>query len=172
MNDQSVETISLETQLLTFLIQGEFFALNIKTIKEILNYRIVTKMPFMPSFVHGVLNLRGVVIPVVDLSARLHNKESSIIARSSILIVDTGMHSFGVLVDGVSEVLSLNSSHVDSPPKFGANLKPEFIAGVTRVNDNFIIILNLETVLAIDEMIVQIDQHSSRQTKCKETFDV
>lgn len=175
MENKSQET-QLENQFLTFLIQGEFFALNIKTIKEILNYRVITKMPFMPSFVHGVLNLRGVVIPVIDLSARLHNRESSIAARSSILIVDitttTGTQPLGVLVDGVSEVLNLDSTNIDSPPKFGAHLKLEFITGVTRLNDKFIIILNQDTVFAMEEMTAQIDRYSSKQGENEDALNV
>ena len=162
--DISNETKSLETQFLTFLIQGEYFALNIKTIKEILNYKIITKMPFMPNFVHGVLNLRGVVIPVIDLSARLHNKESVIGGRSSILIIDvitnSGNQPLGILVDGVSEVLNLNSSNIDAPPKFGAHLRPDFIVGVTRIKNNFIIILNQDSVFSIEEMAIQIEKIS------------
>lgn len=161
----SLENKSQGTQFLTFIIKGEIFALNIKSIKEILNYKTITKMPFMPSFIHGVLNLRGVVLPVIDLSARLHNATSSIAGRSSILIIETitsnGIQTMGVLVDGVSEVLSLNDSNINIPPQFGAHLRPEYITGVTRIEDNFIIILNQELVFSIDEMTSQIEHFSS-----------
>lgn len=165
MNDISDQSNSC-SQFLTFLVRGEIFALDIKSIKEILNYRSITKMPFMPGFIHGVLNLRGVVLPVIDLSARLHNEITNIGTRSTILIIETatamGTQSIGVLVDGVSEVLSLDSSHIDVPPKFGAHLRPELVNGVTRLNDNFIIILNQETVFSMDEMTNQIGQYSSK----------
>lgn len=165
MNDISEENSNC-IQFLTFLVRGEVFALDIKSIKEILNYRSITQMPFMPGFIHGVLNLRGVVLPVIDLSARLHNEITAIGARSAILIIDTitptGAQTIGVLVDGVSEVLSLDSSHIEVPPKFGTRLKPEFINGVTRLSDNFIIILNQETVFSMEEMTTQISQYSSK----------
>ncbi len=160
------EDNNTSVQFLTFLVKGEVFALDIKSIKEILNYRPITKMPFMPGFVHGVLNLRGDVLPVIDLSSRLHNEITSIGARSTVLIIETataqGSQTMGILVDGVSEVLSLDSAHIDTPPQFGAHLKPEFIFGVTRLNDNFIIILNQETVFSMEEMTIQIDQYSSK----------
>lgn len=165
-NEFSLDKNSNAVQFLTFLIKGEVFALDIKSIKEILNYRSITKMPFMPSFIHGVLNLRGVVLPVIDLSARLHNEVTAIGARSTILIIETttanGSQPIGVLVDGVSEVLSLDSSHIDIPPQFGAHLKPDFIKGVTRLHDNFIIILSEENVFSMEEMSANIDQHSSK----------
>ncbi|MGZ3789016.1 MAG: chemotaxis protein CheW [Bacteriovorax sp.] len=182
-SELSLSKNSTSVQFLTFFIKGEVFALDIKSIKEILNYRPITKMPFMPDFIHGVLNLRGVVLPVIDLSARLHNETASIGARSTVLIIETAeaadSQTIGVLVDGVSEVLSLESSHIDMPPQFGAHLRPEFITGVTRLNDNFIIILNQGTVFSMEEMTTQIGLYSSKilslevkQSKNEETLNV
>jgi purine-binding chemotaxis protein CheW len=163
------ENKSTGTQFLTFMIKGEILALDIKYVKEILNYKTITKMPFMPNFIHGVLNLRGVVLPVIDLSARLHNVVSSIGLRSSILIVETetsnGPQTIGVLVDGVSEVLTLDAKSIDNPPQFGAHLRPEYISGVTRMGETFVILLRHEMVFSIEEMSTYIEKFSNERKK-------
>jgi len=145
-----------EGQYLTFLIGGEMFAISILGIKEIIEYGSLTTVPMMPDFIRGVINLRGAVVPVVDLSARFGRKSSEITRRSCIVILeveaDGEKQDVGVVVDSVSEVLAIAASEIEPPPSFGAKIRTDFISGMGKVSGNFVIILKADRVLSVDEM--------------------
>ena len=153
---QSVQNIEEQQQYLTFLLGGEMFAIGILNIKEIIEYGSLTTVPMMPAFIRGVINLRGAVVPVIDLSARFGHAQSSITRRSCIVIIEVQAegekHDVGVVVDAVSEVLEIHASQIEPPPNFGARIRADFIAGMGKVKDKFVIILNVDRVLSIDEM--------------------
>jgi purine-binding chemotaxis protein CheW len=110
----------------------------------------------MPGFIRGVINLRGAVVPVIDLSARFGHAQSSITRRSCIVIIevetDGEKHDVGVVVDSVSEVLEIPATEIEPAPTFGAKIRADFIAGMGKVDNKFVIILNVDCVLSIDEM--------------------
>ena len=141
-------------QYLTFIVAKDRYAIDILSIREIIQYQILTPVPMMPKFIAGVLNLRGNVVPVVDLALRLGKKSTPITKRSSIII--TGVEDadqsleIGLIVDGVNDVLEF--TQIDPPPAFGSSIRTDFIRGMAPVNDKFIMILNLEKVLSIDEL--------------------
>ena len=145
-----------EGQFLTFLIGGEMFAISILGIKEIIEYGSLTTVPMMPDFIRGVINLRGAVVPVVDLSARFGRKSSEITRRSCIVILevegDGEKQDVGVVVDSVSEVLAIAASEIEPPPSFGAKIRTDFISGMGKVSGKFVIILKADRVLSVDEM--------------------
>jgi purine-binding chemotaxis protein CheW len=145
-----------EGQYLTFLIGGEMFAISILGIKEIIEYGSLTTVPMMPDFIRGVINLRGAVVPVVDLSARFGRTASEVTRRSCIVILEVEAsgekQDVGVVVDSVSEVLAIAASEIEPPPSFGAKIRTDFISGMGKVSGNFVIILNAEHVLSVDEM--------------------
>ena len=145
-----------EGQYLTFLIGGEMFAISILGIKEIIEYGNLTTVPMMPDFIRGVINLRGAVVPVVDLSARFGRKSSEITRRSCIVILevegDGEKQDVGVVVDSVSEVLAIAASEIEPPPSFGAKIRTDFISGMGKVSGKFVIILKADRVLSVDEM--------------------
>ena len=145
-----------EDQFLTFQLAGEMFAIEILSIKEIIQYGRVTQVPMMPDFVRGVINLRGSVVPVVDLQARFGRESSPASKRTCIVIVevetDDETQDIGVIVDSVSEVLAIGMNDIEKAPSFGARLHPEFIAGMGKVNDEFVIILNVSRVLSLTEL--------------------
>jgi purine-binding chemotaxis protein CheW len=145
-----------EGQYLTFLIGGEMFAISILSIKEIIEYGSLTVVPMMPDFIRGVINLRGAVVPVVDLSARFGRTASEVTRRSCIVIIeveaDEEKQDVGVVVDSVSEVLEIPAAEIEPAPSFGARIRADFISGMGKVDGKFVIILNAERVLSVDEM--------------------
>lgn len=145
-----------EGQYLTFLIGGEMFAISILGIKEIIEYGNLTTVPMMPDFIRGVINLRGAVVPVVDMSARFGRTASEVTRRSCIVIIevetDEEKQDVGVVVDSVSEVLEIPAAEIEPAPSFGARIRADFISGMGKVNDKFVIILNADRVLSVDEM--------------------
>jgi len=144
-------------QYLTFLLSSEMFAIGILNIKEIVEYGKLTEVPMMPSFIRGVINLRGSVVPVVDLSARFGRCKTEVSRRSCIVIIevensDETKQDIGVLVDSVSEVLEIPRSEIEPPPAFGAKIRVDFIHGMGKVAGKFVIILNANKVLSVDEL--------------------
>lgn len=145
-----------QQQYLTFRLGCEMFAVGIVGIREIMEYGELTSVPMMPSFVRGVINLRGSVVPVIDLSARFGRGASEIHRRSCIVIVEIdgpeGRQEIGAIVDEVSEVLEIPATEIEPPPKFGAKIRPDFIAGMGKIGQRFVIILDMQQVVDVDEM--------------------
>ncbi len=145
-----------QNQYLTFVLGGEIFALGILSIKEILEYEAPTDVPMMPTFVRGVVNLRGAVVPVIDLCARFGRASGEVTKKTCIVIVETSLndrsHVLGVVVDAVNEVLEIAQAEIEPPPSFGTSVRTDFIQGMGKVHGKFVIILNVERVLSIDEM--------------------
>ena len=143
-------------QYLTFSLTGEMFAVGILHVKEIIEYGNVTEIPMMPAFIRGVINLRGAVVPVVDLAARFGGKASEISKRSCIVIIEISdgelRQDIGIVVDAVSEVLEIPRSEIEPPPSFGAKIRADFIDGMGKVAGKFVIILNIDRVLSVEEI--------------------
>lgn len=143
-------------QYLTFMLGGETLAIGILCIKEIIEYGQLTTVPCMPAFIRGVINLRGAVVPVVDLAARFGRQPSAVTRRSCIVIVEVQgedeQHVFGVMVDTVNAVLDIPASEIEPAPAFGAKLRAEFIQGMGKVDGKFVILLNVQNVLSVEEM--------------------
>jgi purine-binding chemotaxis protein CheW len=145
-----------QLQYLTFLLGGETFAIGILNIKEIIEYGNVTTVPMMPEFVRGVINLRGAVVPVIDLAMRFSRPPSPITRRTCIVLIEVEVegeqYNIGVTVDAVNEVLQIPGSEIESPPTFGARIRSDFIGGMGKIADKFVIILDTDKVLSVDEM--------------------
>ena len=145
-------------QYLTFQLSGEMYAVGILNVKEIIEYGQLTEIPMMPAFIRGVINLRGSVVPVVDLAARFGHSQSEVGKRTCIVIVevrqDDSKHDLGIMVDAVSEVLEVSSADIEPPPAFGAKIRADFIDGMGKIGGKFVIILNIQKVLSVDEMAV------------------
>ena len=149
---------SASERYLTFALGGEKFALPILDVTEILEFRSLTTVPMMPPYIRGVLNLRGRVVPVVDLSIRFGGEPTPVNRRTSIVIIDTGARTtadgvhhraIGILVDAVNKVMLLSDDDVVPPPSLGPQGRSEFVQGMARHHDEFIVVLDL-TVLATD----------------------
>lgn len=145
-----------QEQYLTFMLDGEVFAIGILHIKEIIEYGKLTTVPMMPDFIRGVINLRGAVVPVVDLLARFGRKSSEVGKRTCIVIVEVAgeaeSQDIGVIVDMVNEVLEIPAGEIEPAPAFGAKMRSDFIGGMGKVNGKFVILLNASKVLSVDEL--------------------
>lgn len=156
-----------QQQYLTFVLGGETFAIAILRIKEIIEYGQMTTVPMMPEFIRGVINLRGAVVPVVDLQARFGRDSNPVSKRTCIVIVEIAAHGetqdVGVVVDQVNEVIEIPASEVEPPPRFGGGIRADFIGGMGKINGNFVIILQLDAVLSVDEL-ARISQQETIET--------
>ncbi|MCH1918174.1 chemotaxis protein CheW [Shewanella sp. A3A] len=144
------------SQYLTFSLNQELYAFGILHVKEILEYGKVTKVPMMPEFIEGVINLRGEVIPVVNLARRFGLAANNVTRRTCIVIVevssDDSAQVIGVMVDSVSEVLEITSDNLRNAPSFGAAIRTDFIRAMGKIDDDFVVILAEDKVLSIAEM--------------------
>jgi purine-binding chemotaxis protein CheW len=147
-----------QNQYLTFMLGKETFAIPILCIKEILEYAAPTDVPMMPTFVRGIVNLRGSVVPVIDLVQRFGRPASATTKKSCIVIVEAQVQEsvqvFGVVVDAVNEVLEIPGSDIEAPPSFGSTVRTDFIRGMGKVKDRFVVILNVDAALSVDDMTV------------------
>ena len=145
-----------QQQYLTFMLGGETFAIGILGIKEIIEYHGLTEVPMMPACIRGVINLRGAVVPVLDLAARFGKKSSDVTKKTCIVIVEVESgeerHDMGVVVDAVNAVLEIPSSEIEPPPSFGARIRSDFIEGMGKVDGKFVILLNVHQVLSTEEL--------------------
>lgn len=143
-------------QFLTFVLGGVMYALEIVNIKEIIEYGEVTEVPMLPPSIRGIINLRGAVVPVIDLAARFGGHPASVQRRTCIVIVEAiqagQLSDIGIMVDAVSEVLDIAGSEIEPPPAFGARIRADFIAGMGRVAGKFVIILDIARVLSVEDM--------------------
>jgi purine-binding chemotaxis protein CheW len=143
-------------QYLTFVLGRETFALNILNIKEIIEYGQLTEVPKMPAFIRGVINLRGAVVPVIDMAARFDKPSAEITRKTCIVIIEVahaeGTQVVGVMVDAVNEVVDIESANIEPAPSFGANIRADFIEGMGKIDGKFVIILNVNSVLSVDEI--------------------
>lgn len=143
-------------QYLTFVLGAETFALGILAIKEIIEYSSLTDVPMMPPYVRGVINLRGAVVPVIDLSVRFGRASAPVTKRTCIVIIEIMASEqrqvIGIVVDAVNEVLDIPASDIEPPPAFGAGIRTDFILGMGKVHNKFVIVLDVNHVLAFDEL--------------------
>jgi purine-binding chemotaxis protein CheW len=143
-------------QYLTFALATEMFAVETLSVKEIIEYGQLTNVPMMPGFIRGVINLRGAVVPVIDLGARFGRAETQVTRRTCIVIVEVpneeGRQDIGVVVDSVSEVLEIPAAEIEPAPTFGTRIRSDFIAGMGKVNGRFVILLDVGRVLSVDEI--------------------
>lgn len=145
-----------QRQYLTFAIGGEPFAIGILYVKEILEFADVAPVPMVPGFIRGVINLRGRVVPVVDLGSRFGRSRTPETKRTCIIIIelkgDSALEELGVMVDAVHSILEIPEGEIEPPPAFGAKIRTDFIQGMGKVNGKFMIILNLDSVFSTEEM--------------------
>jgi len=151
------ETESIDIhQYLTFKLDDETFALTIGKVREVLDFTTVTRVPQTPDYMRGVINLRGSVVPVMDLNRKFGMAHTGKTVNTCIIIVEIDMEGettiLGALADSVQEVLELEPDQIEPPPKIGTKLRTEFIKGMGKHNDEFIIILDIDKVFSADEI--------------------
>jgi purine-binding chemotaxis protein CheW len=147
-----------QKQYLTFMLGGEMFSIGILCIREIIWYSNLTEVPMMPACIRGVINLRGAVVPVMDLSNRFGKPATPVTKSTCIIIVEVETQnegerlSMGVVVDSVQAVLEIAASDIEKAPSFGAKIRSDFIEGIGKVNGKFVILLNVNNVLSMQEI--------------------
>ncbi len=157
-NEPVTQQQDLVMKYLTFLLGDKIYAISILKIKEIIEYGQVTPMPRMPDFICGAINLRGSVVPVIDLQDRLEKGKSNITNRTCIVIVEMNFSTeaihVGVIVDTVNRVIDFKSSEIERVPSFGGQIDTDFIEGMGKVKEDFVVILNIDRVLSFDNLNV------------------
>ncbi len=155
----SVTELTKTTQFLTFILDAEVFAVNIAQVREVLDFTTITKVPRTPEFMLGVINLRGAVVPVVDMRKKFGIEEAEKTIKSCIVIMEVALDGeitvLGALVDSVREVLELDTDQIEPAPRIGTRLKTEFIMGMGKLEEQFIIILDINKVFSADELALQ-----------------
>lgn len=148
---------AVQQQYLTFFLADEEYAVSIQKVKEIIEYSSVTKVPKVPRWIRGVINLRGNVVPVVDLAIRFGQEERPTTKTTCIVIVEVQQESentvMGVIADAVNRVLELNPQDIEEPPAFGTRVRLEYLAGMGKLGKKFALILNIDRVLSAAELL-------------------
>ncbi len=152
----AVTGITETTQYLTFKLDEEIFALDISKVKEVLDFTEITKIPQTPEFMKGVINLRGGVVPVVDMRLKFGMAETVRTVNTCIIIVEVNVEGettvLGALVDSVQEVMDLEPGQIEPAPRIGTRLRTEFLRGMGKRDNHFIMILDIDKVFSADEL--------------------
>ena len=153
----SVLEITKTTQYLTFKLADEVFAVDVVNIREILDFTTVTKVPQTPEFMRGVINLRGSVVPVVDMRLKLGMSKTEKTVHTCIIVTEMELEGemivVGALADSVQEVMGLEPEQIEAAPKIGTRLNTEFIKGMGKHNEQFIILLDINKIFTFDELV-------------------
>jgi len=145
-------------QYLTFTLAEEVFAVDVARVREILEITSITKVPQVPDFMRGVINLRGCVVPVIDLRLKFGMPETAQTVNTCIIVVEVEMDGenivLGSLADSVQEVIELEPSQIEAAPHIGTHLKTEFLKGMGKHNEHFVMILDIDRVFSLQELVV------------------
>jgi len=167
----SIAEIEEATQHLTFKLDEEVFAIDISTVREVLEFSTVTKVPQTPEFMCGVINLRGGVVPVVDLRLKFGMAEAEKTVNTCIIIVEVSVDGestvLGALADSVQEVHDFEADQIEPAPKIGTKLNTDFIKGMGKRDDQFIMILDIDKVFSSDELAIVHDVGSYKASEEK-----
>jgi len=152
----SIAAVAETSQFLTFKLSDEIFAVDISKVREVLDFTAITKVPRTPEFMRGVINLRGSVVPVVDMRLKFGMSKTEKSVNTCIIIVEVSVDQettiLGCLADSVQEVMDLEPDQIEPAPKIGTRLRTDFIKGMGKRNENFVIILEINKVFTSDEL--------------------
>lgn len=153
MNEREV---AASNQYLTFMLEEEVFALDIHKVREVLDFTTITKVPQTPDFMRGVINLRGSVVPVVDMRLRFGLTAAEKTVNTCVIITEVLTEGetlvLGAMADSVQEVMDLEPGQIEAPPRIGTKLNTEFLRGMGKHNDQFVMILDIDKVFSSEEM--------------------
>jgi purine-binding chemotaxis protein CheW len=145
-------------QYLTFCLDDEEYAVSVLRIREIIEYDTLTRVPSTPAWIRGVINLRGGVVPVVDLAVKLGLPERPVTRRTCIVIMEVELAGertlMGVMADAVSQVVDMAASDIEPPPAFGTRVRVDYLKGMARAGRKFVLILDIDRVLSANELLV------------------
>ncbi len=168
----STKETSEVTQYLTFRLDDEMFAINVTQVREILDTTTITRVPNAPVFMRGVINVRGSVVPVIDLRMKFEMLKTEITVDSRIVVMELFLDGdqtvLGAMADSVHDVIDLETENIEPPPKIGSKWRTEFIKGIGKNNDDFIIILDIDRIFSTNELaIIQDTDHQEEKEEDK-----
>lgn len=150
--------VGTTVQYLAFKLGSEVYAVDVAKVREILDYPPITKVPRTPDFMRGVINLRGSVVPVVDMRLKFGMSMTEKSVNTCIVVVEAlvenELTTIGALADSVQEVVELDPANIEPPPKIGSRLKVEFLKGMGKIGENFLMILDIDKVFSSSEMMM------------------
>lgn len=156
MSDEKNKNVSSLVQYLTFKLGDEIYAADVGTVREILDFPPVTKVPCTPEFMRGVINLRGSVVPVVDMRLKFGMSKTEKSVNTCIIVLeatlDSELTTIGAIADSVQEVIELDNSKIEPPPQMGSRLKVEFLKGMGKLGENFFMILDINKIFSATEL--------------------
>lgn len=154
--NQNINDIILQSnnanQYVTFMLDNEEYGVEILKVQEIIGYIGFTKLPNMPTFIKGVLNLRGTVVPVIDLRRKFHMENKDYDKFTVIMILEVAGRIMGIIVDSVSDVINLDEDDIQPTPSFSTKIRTDFIKSLGKKNEKFIIMLDMDRVLSEKEL--------------------
>jgi len=146
------EISDIEGKFLTFVLGEEIYGIEILKAREIIGLMDITTVPQTPDYMKGVINLRGKVIPVIDLRMKFSMKKWERTQETCVIVVEVNSTSIGLIVDSVSEVSDITGAEIEDAPSFGQGIDTSFIMGLGKVNDKIIILLDIDAVLSTEEL--------------------
>jgi purine-binding chemotaxis protein CheW len=152
MDNTESTGIAASGEYLTFTLGSEEYGIDILKVQEIRGYDSVTKIANSPPFIKGVINLRGVIVPIIDLRIKFNLGETSYDQFTVVIILNIGKRVMGVVVDGVSDVIQLNSDNLRPAPEFGSILDTRYILGLGTIEQRMIIVVDIEKLMTSQEM--------------------
>jgi len=158
------------TQLISFMIGKEEYGLEILTVKEVIRIREITRIPKAPVFVKGIINLRGDVIPIIDLREKFGLEIQEYTTMTRVIIVEVDGKSIGMVVDSVSQVIRIEKDQVEPPPPLIGGISAEYLRGVGKIGEKLIIMLNIDKILTVDEKIDLKKMEEYKKWSSSETF--
>ncbi len=169
------KTVGTLKSYLSFELGNEMFAADVSKVLEILEMRPITKVPRAPSYMRGVINLRGSVLPVLDTRIKFGMKPKEDTVDTCIVVLNVTMDdeplTLGALVDSVEEVLELTDNDIEPPPTIGSKFNPEYLNGMVKMDDNFIMVLNVDKVFSTDELIMATEAAEKKQADSEAKTD-
>lgn len=169
MSDTAVQN---RMQLLTFTLEGEQYGVEVHRVREVLEYTHITKVPRTLEFMRGVINLRGSVVPVVDLRLKFNMDETPKTIDTSIVVMEIDVNGesvvLGALADSVQEVIDLDASTIEAAPQIGTSINNRFIKGIGKQDESFIIILDIDRVFSEDDVNAIAGDQIKVENKVKE----
>ena len=163
----SVTGITEVRPYLTFTLEEELFAVDVAKVREVLDYTSITKIPRTPEYMRGVINLRGSVVPVIDLRLKFGMSKTENKVNTCIIVLEIDMEGeliiLGALADAVQEVFELEPDQIEPAPRFGTRFKAEFLKGMGKRDERFIMILDIDKVFSSDELALVQEMEKSEQ---------
>ncbi len=158
---EKTQKSTLDGKFLTFVLSDEEYGIEILKVREIIGLMDITTVPQTPDYMKGVINLRGKVIPVIDLRLKFSMQEEEHTQETCVIVVEVNSTSIGIIVDSVSEVADINGGDIEDAPKFSQGIDTSFIIGLGKVKEKIIIMLDIDAVLSSEELEMVADAAGS-----------